>query len=118
MKCARAIADGLCGKPAPPGFKFLDCSLEEYPACPEHADHPPRRPLLVWTKTPPSTPGWYWCRGVRGADVTPEVVLVGRTAMGVLVVSATNFSTRLPLATYINWMAEWAGPIAPPEEMP
>jgi hypothetical protein len=63
-------------------------------------------PLLRWSRTPPSAPGFYW---VRAPQISPRVEKFYEAAQGM---RSTDF--------YAEWIhgkpVEYAGPILKPEE--
>ena len=85
----KAIASALA-TPEPPRITPNDVDCK---GCPE------RRPGLVWTKEPPTVPGWYWWR----EKDRPE---------GKAIIIYTNDMDLM----YCADSEEWAGPIPMPEE--
>lgn len=67
---------------------------------------------LTWTRTPPSSPGWYWTRHAGSVAVVQLSPRVG----GGLQISALNWFEPLWLTAEFEPNREWAGPIAPPRE--
>jgi hypothetical protein len=63
----------------------------------------------VWTKTPPTKPGWYWARAARGMSMEGEIMPV----------RVYDFALRVPRVEVPGWDAGadieafdlWAGPI-------
>lgn len=68
---------------------------------------------LTWTRTPPSSPGWWWTR--REGDTDEIVVLVWQW-------NETDDDLKFDGDGYVGKRVqqctdrEWAGPIAPPRE--
>lgn len=71
---------------------------------------PERRPGLVWTKEPPTVPGWYWQRAI-GRENTYTMALI--TLWDNELRCKTIWDNK-QLARFKGF--EWAGPIPMPEE--
>ncbi len=71
---------------------------------------PERRPGLVWTKEPPTVPGWYWHRMI-GSKQSSTMAYVGGREDNLRCESiwGNRYLTRFK-------GFEWAGPIPIPEE--
>lgn len=64
---------------------------------------------LVWTKEPPTEPGWYWKGVLRKGILNTEIVDVGPTRSGLQYWDGSSYMV-LALADL------WAGPIPQPTE--
>ena len=96
----KAIASALA-TPEPPHITPNDADCK---GCPE------RRPGLVWTKEPPTVPGWYWQRRI-GIENTCTMALI--TLWDNELRCKTLWDNK-QLARFKGF--EWAGPIPMPEE--
>lgn len=64
---------------------------------------------LVWTKKPPTEPGWWWCR----VDVDDaEIILLWTGSDGLVYVGETGAT----IDGLTMWDCEWAGPVPEPKE--
>ena len=96
----KAIASALA-TPEPPRITPNDVDCK---GCPE------RRPGLVWTKEPPTVPGWYWQRLI-GRENTCTMAWI--TLENKKLRCKSIFGDR-QLTRFKGF--EWAGPIPIPEE--
>jgi hypothetical protein len=67
---------------------------------------------LVWTKTPPTEPGWYWIRGGLMAARKPTPVEVWLGEFGMIIRHSNGGNTYIDNLPHI----EWAGPIQEPPD--
>lgn len=72
--------------------------------CPERRDQG-----LVWTKEPPTVPGWYWLYEESSPSRPVEVVPFGPKG----IMHIHGYTEMQPVASIMGW---WAGPIPMPEE--
>lgn len=72
--------------------------------CPERRDQG-----LVWTKEPPTVPGWYWLYEESSPSRPVEVVPFGPEG----IMHIHGYTEMQPVASI---MGRWAGPIPMPEE--
>lgn len=99
----KAIASALA-TPEPPRITPNDADCK---GCPE------RRPGLVWTKEPPTVPGWYWY--TQSDFSRPRIVQIMYRGLDTdrLVVSFAGNEENEWVEDMVGW---WAGPIPMPEE--
>ena len=99
----KAIASALA-TPEPPRITPNDADCK---GCPE------RRPGLVWTKEPPTVPGWYWY--TQSDFSRPRIVQIMYRGLDTdrLVVSFAGNEENEWVEDMVGW---WAGPILIPEE--
>jgi hypothetical protein len=72
---------------------------------------------LVWTKTPPSEPGYFWFRQWLDADSFWNVKGVGHwESPRIGEIHDARCPFPLNCLSRPGARTEWAGPIAPPEE--
>ncbi len=103
----KAIASALDGDMEPrPNLRapHITPNDADCKGCPE------RRPGLVWTKEPPTVPGWYWHRMI-GSKQSSTMAYVGGREDNLRCESiwGNRYLTRFK-------GFEWAGPIPIPEE--
>ena len=72
--------------------------------CPERRDQG-----LVWTKEPPTVPGWYWLYEESSPSRPVEVVPFGPKG----IMHIHGYTEMQPVASIMGW---WAGPLLRPEE--
>lgn len=73
--------------------------------CPERRDQ-----SLVWTKEPPTVPGWYWLYEESSPSRPVEVVPFGPKG----IMHIHGYTEMQPVASIMGW---WAGPLLRPEEL-
>lgn len=64
---------------------------------------------LIWTKTKPNKPGWYWLRDISGDEIIAQIVIHHSN----LVVDSGD-GAYMPMQFFIE--SQWAGPIPQPKE--
>lgn len=98
----KAIASALA-TPEPPRITPNDADCK---GCPE------RRPGLVWTKEPPTVPGWYWYHRYFSSPRIVQLMYRGLDTDRLVVSFAGNEENEW-VEDMVGW---WAGPIPMPEE--
>lgn len=73
---------------------------------------PERRPGLVWTKEPPTVPGWYWYHRYFSSPRIVQLMYRGLDTDRLVVSFAGNEENEW-VEDMVGW---WAGPIPIPEE--
>lgn len=71
----------------------------------------------IWSSTPPTVPGWYWCRHPKRYDthLTMCVRVLPGTGDGLVVLWPGEGTLDAKLVADIPLGIEWYGPITPPE---
>ena len=69
--------------------------------------------MLVWTKTPPREPGWYWCLLPLAAPFICELVW---SRQGGWLCMRRSGEPLMSIASYKDQRARWSGPIPEPSE--
>ena len=99
----KAIASVLA-TPEPPRITPNDVDCK---GCPE------RRPGLVWTKEPPTVPGWYWY--TQSDFSRPRIVQIMYRGLDTDRLTA-SFAGNEEDEWVEDMVGRWAGPIPMPEE--
>ena len=99
----KAIASALA-TPEPPRITPNDVDCK---GCPE------RRPGLVWTKEPPTVPGWYWY--TQSDFSRPRIVQLMYRGLDTDRLTA-SFAGNEEDEWVEDMVGRWAGPIPMPEE--
>ena len=99
----KAIASALA-TPEPPRITPNDVDCK---GCPE------RRPGLVWTKEPPTVPGWYWY--TQSDFSRPRIVQIMYRGLDTDRLTA-SFAGNEEDEWVEDMVGRWAGPIPMPEE--
>lgn len=99
----KAIASALA-TPEPPRITPNDVDCK---GCPE------RRPGLVWTKEPPTVPGWYWY--TQRDFSRPRIVQIMYRGLDTDRLTA-SFAGNEEDEWVEDMVGRWAGPIPMPEE--
>ena len=99
----KAIASALA-TPEPPRITPNDADCK---GCPE------RRPGLVWTKEPPTVPGWYWY--TQRDFSRPRIVQIMYRGLDTDRLTA-SFAGNEEDKWVEDMVGRWAGPIPMPEE--